>query len=173
MERSTPQTMEIDSRIGSMKSSQDPTTASAMAVLWARLGVLRNRIRRDIEAQFGYDLSISVDELRETYQYIRTCQRTGRRAGIDLFYGSVCGGWSPNQEKTLINGFLIHLEQHQIAGLYTLTAWCVASSICISGKQGRTCSQPNCIVNGRPRAHLIFNCTSRFGQLLIKQILKR
>ena len=50
--------------------------ATAMAILWARHGVPRNRIRRDIETQFGYDLSISVDELRETYQYNETCQRT-------------------------------------------------------------------------------------------------
>ena len=50
--------------------------ATAMAILWARHGVPRNRIRRDLEAQFGYDTSISVDELRETYQYNETCQRT-------------------------------------------------------------------------------------------------
>ena len=50
--------------------------ATAMAILWARSGVPRNRIRRDIEAQFEYDLSISVDELRETYQYNETCQQT-------------------------------------------------------------------------------------------------
>jgi ADP-ribosylglycohydrolase len=50
--------------------------ATAMAILWARHGVPRNRIRRDIETQFGYDTSISVDELRETYQYNETCQRT-------------------------------------------------------------------------------------------------
>ena len=47
-----------------------------MAILWARSGVPRHRIRRDIETQFGYDLSISVDELRETYQYNETCQQT-------------------------------------------------------------------------------------------------
>ena len=50
--------------------------ATAMAILWARSGVPRNRIRRDIEERFGYDLSTSVDELRETYEYNETCQRT-------------------------------------------------------------------------------------------------
>ena len=50
--------------------------ATAMAILWTRQGVPRNRIRRDIETQFGYDLSISVDELRETDQYNETCQQT-------------------------------------------------------------------------------------------------
>ena len=39
--------------------------ATAMAILWARSGVTRNRILRDIEAQFEYDLSIPVDELRD------------------------------------------------------------------------------------------------------------
>ena len=50
--------------------------ATAMAILWARQGTPRNRIRRDIEEQFEYDLSVSVDELRETYEYNETCQRT-------------------------------------------------------------------------------------------------
>ena len=50
--------------------------ATAMAVLWARSGVPRDRIRRDIEGQFDYDLSTSVDELRETYRYNETCQQT-------------------------------------------------------------------------------------------------
>ena len=50
--------------------------ATAMAILWARTGVPRHRIRRDIETQFEYDLSTSVDELRETYQYNEICQQT-------------------------------------------------------------------------------------------------
>ena len=50
--------------------------ATAMAILWARLGVPRSRIRRDIERQFEYDLSTSVDELRETYRHNETCQGT-------------------------------------------------------------------------------------------------
>ena len=50
--------------------------ATAMAILWARSGIPRNRIRRDIEKQFDYDLSKSVDEIRETYQYNETCQGT-------------------------------------------------------------------------------------------------
>jgi len=50
--------------------------ATAIAIYWARNGVPRNRIRRDLETQFGYDTSISVDELQKTYQYNETCQRT-------------------------------------------------------------------------------------------------
>ena len=50
--------------------------ATAMVILWARTGVPRNRIRRDLEARFGYDTSASVGELRQTYEYNETCQRT-------------------------------------------------------------------------------------------------
>jgi ADP-ribosylglycohydrolase len=49
---------------------------TAMAILWARQGIPRDHIRRDIEDQFEYDISVSVDELGETYQYNETCQRT-------------------------------------------------------------------------------------------------
>jgi len=50
--------------------------AMAMAIYWARHGAPRNRIRRDIEERFGYYTSMSVDELRITYEYNETCQRT-------------------------------------------------------------------------------------------------
>ena len=50
--------------------------ATAMVIYWARMGVPRNRIRRDLEALFGYDTSASVEELQETYEYNETCQRT-------------------------------------------------------------------------------------------------
>ena len=32
--------------------------------------------RRDLESMFGYDTSVSVEELQETYEYNETCQRT-------------------------------------------------------------------------------------------------
>ena len=50
--------------------------ATAMAIFWARRGVPRNRIRRDLESMFGYDTSVSVEELQKTYEYNETCQRT-------------------------------------------------------------------------------------------------
>ena len=50
--------------------------ATAMAIFWARRGVPRNRIRRDLESMFGYDTSVSVEELQTTYEYNETCQRT-------------------------------------------------------------------------------------------------
>jgi ADP-ribosylglycohydrolase len=50
--------------------------ATAMVIFWARTGVPRNRIRRDLESMFGYDTSTSVEELQKTYEYNETCQRT-------------------------------------------------------------------------------------------------
>ena len=50
--------------------------ATAMVIYWVRMGVPRNRIRRDLEAQFGYDTSTSVEGLQKTYEYNETCQRT-------------------------------------------------------------------------------------------------
>ena len=50
--------------------------ATAMVIYWTRMGIPRNRIRRDLEEQFGYDTSTSVEELQKTYEYNETCQRT-------------------------------------------------------------------------------------------------
>lgn len=36
----------------------------------------KEKLRNYIEKEFGYDLGRTVDELRETYQYNETCQRT-------------------------------------------------------------------------------------------------
>jgi ADP-ribosylglycohydrolase len=50
--------------------------ATAMVIYWTRMGVPRNRIRRDLEEQFGYDTSTPVEKLQKTYEYNETCQRT-------------------------------------------------------------------------------------------------
>jgi ADP-ribosylglycohydrolase len=50
--------------------------ATAMVIYWTRMGIPRNRIRRDLDEQFGYDTSTSVEELQKTYEYNETCQRT-------------------------------------------------------------------------------------------------
>ena len=47
-----------------------------MAILYAREGKEPNRIAREIEQMFDYDLSTLIDVLRETYQYNETCQGT-------------------------------------------------------------------------------------------------
>ena len=36
----------------------------------------KEKLRQYIEKEFGYDLNRTVDELRETYEYNETCQRT-------------------------------------------------------------------------------------------------
>ncbi len=59
--------------------------ATAMAIYWARFHEPRERIRHKLESDFGYDLSRTVDELRETYEYNETCQRTVPEAFI-CFY---------------------------------------------------------------------------------------
>lgn len=43
--------------------------ATAMAILWARQGKSAQDIRKGIEEKFGYDLSLSVDEIRPRYSW--------------------------------------------------------------------------------------------------------
>ena len=50
--------------------------ATALAILYARQGKEPSLIGREIEQMFGYDISIPVDVLRETYLYNETCQAT-------------------------------------------------------------------------------------------------
>ncbi len=50
--------------------------ATALAILWAREGKEPDRIAREIERIFDYDISTPVDVLRETYRYNETCQGT-------------------------------------------------------------------------------------------------
>jgi ADP-ribosylglycohydrolase len=48
--------------------------ATALAVFWARNGRTPADIVDGIEAQFGYDMSTPVDEIREFYEFDVTCQ---------------------------------------------------------------------------------------------------
>ena len=50
--------------------------ATALAILFAREGRDAETIAAAIESRFDYDLSTSVDTLRDTYEYNETCQRT-------------------------------------------------------------------------------------------------
>lgn len=50
--------------------------ATALAILRARRGTARAAIRSEIEERYGYDLSASVDAIRETYTFDETCQGT-------------------------------------------------------------------------------------------------
>jgi ADP-ribosylglycohydrolase len=50
--------------------------ATAAAVFLARRLKDKDRIRRSIESDFGYDLSAPLDRIRPTYSFNETCQRT-------------------------------------------------------------------------------------------------
>jgi ADP-ribosylglycohydrolase len=48
--------------------------ATAMCVFLARTGHSKDEIRRYVESNFGYDLSISLDEIRPNYYFDVSCQ---------------------------------------------------------------------------------------------------
>jgi len=50
--------------------------ATAVAIHLARQGSTAQQIRADISDRFGYDLSMSVEEIRPVYRYNETCQNT-------------------------------------------------------------------------------------------------
>ena len=43
--------------------------ATALCILMARQGAVKSRIRQTVESEFGYDLSLTVDELRPRYSW--------------------------------------------------------------------------------------------------------
>jgi ADP-ribosyl-[dinitrogen reductase] hydrolase len=55
-----------------MKGAQ----ATAAAIFMARTGIPAKKIREEIVARFGYDLSLSVDEIRPVYRYNERAQDT-------------------------------------------------------------------------------------------------
>ncbi|MDT8307268.1 MAG: ADP-ribosylglycohydrolase family protein [Anaerolineae bacterium] len=50
--------------------------ATALAVFLARTGTPKKEIRRRITAGFGYDLSLTVEQIRPTYHFDVSCQGT-------------------------------------------------------------------------------------------------
>ncbi len=48
--------------------------ATASLIVLSRKEKDKEKLRQYIEKEFGYDLSRSVDELREVYEYNETCQ---------------------------------------------------------------------------------------------------
>ncbi len=50
--------------------------AVASAIFLARTGKTKKKIRHHIETTYGYDLSKSLDEIRPTYEFNESCQRT-------------------------------------------------------------------------------------------------
>lgn len=69
----------------------------ALCILMARQGVSKQKIRNTIEANFGYDLSLSIDELRPRYSW----------DGLDnkaYGYGGTCQGSVPQAIRAFIDG---------------------------------------------------------------------
>ena len=50
--------------------------ATAAAIFMARQGKSKQEIKRYVEDTFGYDLSRTLDEIRPTFSFDETCQRT-------------------------------------------------------------------------------------------------
>jgi len=50
--------------------------ATAAAIYLARNTQDKDEIRRAIESQFGYDLSARLEQIRPTYEFDETCQKT-------------------------------------------------------------------------------------------------
>ncbi len=50
--------------------------ATASAIFLARSGKTKKEIRTFVEKSFGYDLSMTVDQIRPTYGFDESCQRT-------------------------------------------------------------------------------------------------
>ena len=59
--------------------------ATAEAIYLARRGHDNDEIRSILESQFGYDLSARLDEIRPTYRFDETCQRTVPQALAAFF----------------------------------------------------------------------------------------
>lgn len=59
--------------------------ATAAAIYFARRGQSKDQMRRALESQFGYDLDESLDQIRPTYDFNVTCQRTVPQALAAFF----------------------------------------------------------------------------------------
>jgi len=59
--------------------------ATAAAVFMARRGETKCRMKDSLQEMFGYDLSVSVDELRPTYEFDESCQGTVPAALMAFF----------------------------------------------------------------------------------------
>ena len=50
--------------------------ATAACIYWARKGKTKQQIKEYVEALFGYDLNRTCDEIRPTYEFEPSCQKT-------------------------------------------------------------------------------------------------
>ena len=61
--------------------------ATASAIFLARTGSSKEEIRRYVEAEFGYDLHRTCDEIRPTYHHVESCQESVPEAIIAFLEG--------------------------------------------------------------------------------------
>ena len=59
--------------------------ATATAIYLARCVRNKDQIRHTIESQFGYDLSVRLDQIRPAYGFNETCQGTVPQALVSFF----------------------------------------------------------------------------------------
>ncbi len=62
--------------------------ATALAIFLARTGYPKHSIREEIARRFGYDLDRTLDEIRPTYTFDESCQRTVPEAIIAFLESS-------------------------------------------------------------------------------------
>ena len=69
--------------------------ATALCIFMARNGASKQQIRQTVEAEFGYDLSLNVDELRPRYSW----------SGLDgIVDGATCQGSVPQAIRCFLDG---------------------------------------------------------------------
>jgi ADP-ribosylglycohydrolase len=61
--------------------------ATALAIFMARTGASKEDIRKEIQEEFGYDLSFTCDEIRPTYTWGGTCQDSVPQAIVAFLDG--------------------------------------------------------------------------------------
>jgi ADP-ribosyl-[dinitrogen reductase] hydrolase len=84
--------------------------ATAAAIYLARAGLAASAIRQLIATRFSYDLSATVDEIRPTYQFNETCQKTVPQALI-------CASTAGSYEDALRNAISIGGDSDTIAAI--------------------------------------------------------
>ena len=57
-------------------------SATTLAIYLARDGICPKEIRKEVERQYGYDLSATVDAIRPSYRFDESCQGTVPQALI-------------------------------------------------------------------------------------------
>jgi ADP-ribosylglycohydrolase len=59
--------------------------ATAAAIFMARKGKTKSKIKEDISRFFGYDLSYTCDDIRDSYRFEASCQETVPQSLVAFF----------------------------------------------------------------------------------------